>query len=547
VAASRALARGGVWLHGRSSDLLLGAGAGYLLSIPLLAWLGGRLALERWPIELTLALGLLVSTPHYGATLLRVYARREDRHRYRLFAWHVSLGLAALFVAGLYLPALGALLITAYFIWSPWHFAGQNYGLSLMFLRRRGAAVPDAAKRWLYLAYWLSFAAALLVFQMQSSSASFAPEFVADGRGYEVLSAGIPRGVAAPAVALCVAAFLGALALAALGLRRAGAGAGDLLAPALLAATQAQWFVLPALLASRLEPLRNLAFTAVWVSVAHSLQYLWVTSYYARQSGAEPRLLPFYAKALLAGVLIGEIPALLFAPKLLGPLPWSGGLAMLLFAVINLHHFLLDGAVWKLRDGRVARWLLQGESDAPPAAPGRAWAAPAFAGLGALCLAVPLIELWDAHAARSGDVARLESAARRLAFIGRERVGVLSALGAAHVERGEVAQAEDAYRRALALRRDPTVLNNLAWTLAVLRGDEPSAREAVALAEEAVAREADAAGLDTLAAAYAAAGRYPDAVRTAEAALAKSRASELAGPLSERLALYRAGRPYREH
>ena len=40
---------------------------------------------------------------------------------------------------------------------------GQNYGLSLMFLRRRGAEVPPAAKRALYLAYWASFAIALLL------------------------------------------------------------------------------------------------------------------------------------------------------------------------------------------------------------------------------------------------------------------------------------------------------------------------------------------------------------------------------------------------
>src|SRR5262249_27437472 len=153
----------------------------------------------------------------------------------RLFALHASLALAALFVAGLYWPALGALIITVYFVWSPWHFAGQNYGLSLMFLRRGGVSVPLPPRRWLYAAYWLSFAIALLVFQMQSSSASFAPEFVADGRGYRVLSLGIPRAITAPLVALCLAAFLGALALSARGFLRAGARWGDLLAPALLA------------------------------------------------------------------------------------------------------------------------------------------------------------------------------------------------------------------------------------------------------------------------------------------------------------------------
>jgi tetratricopeptide (TPR) repeat protein len=538
--------RGAAWLHGRTSDLLLGAGAGYLVSVPLLAWLAARHSLSDLPIEATLALGLLVSTPHYGATLLRVYERGEDRRRYRLFALYATLALAALFVAGLHSPGLGSLLITLYFAWSPWHFAGQNYGLSLLFLRRRGVTVPPVAKRALYTAYWLSFAIALLAFQMQSGAAGFAPEFVADGRAYDVLVLGIPRAVAAPLGAGLLAAFLAALALAAVRLVRAGARAGDLLAPALLAFTQAQWFVLPALFATRGLLLPGLAFTAVWVSIAHSLQYLWVTSYYARSSGSEARLPIFYLKALLLGSLIGGVPALLFAERALGPLPWAGGLAMLLFAVVNLHHFVLDGAVWKLRDGRVARWLLRDGGAGAGGTPRRGLPAWVWV-VGAVCALVPLIELWDAHAVRSRDVARLETAAERLAFIGRDRVGVLSALGEAHAQRGEAAQAEQAWRRALALRRDPTVLNNLAWTLAVLDGRREVAPEAVSLAEEALrGGPDDAESLDTLAAAYAAAGRYPDAARVAEIALARAGQGELAGPLAARLALYRSGRPFHE-
>ncbi|HVQ27213.1 MAG TPA: hypothetical protein VMV01_18630, partial [Planctomycetota bacterium] len=326
----------GPWLYGPRIDLLLGAGAAYLLSIPLLVWLGSRFSLADFPLEVTLALGLLVSTPHYGATLLRVYERPEDRRRYRFFAVHVSLVLAALFVAGLYLHVLGSFLVTLYFAWSPWHFAGQNYGLSLMFLRRRGVAVPPEAKRALYTAYVMSFAIPLLAFQARSGS-TFAPEFLADGRGYDVLSLGIPRWLAGRLAEVLLAGFLVGLAVAGYRLLRAGARRSDLLAPLLLAATQSLWFVLPALLATHSRPLDGLAFTAVWVSIAHSVQYLWVTSYYAKQSGAAPRLAPYLWKALLAGVLIGEVPAVLFGPRFFGPLAWSGGLSILLFAVINLH------------------------------------------------------------------------------------------------------------------------------------------------------------------------------------------------------------------
>ena len=55
--------------------------------------------------------------------------------------------------------------------------------------------------------------------------------------------------------------------------------------------------------------------------------------------------------------------------------------------------------------------------------------------------------------------------------------------------------------------------------------------------------------LDTLAAALASAGRFDAAVATAELAAERAGAAgkaALAGAIRERLALYRAGRPYRE-
>lgn len=40
--------RGG-WLYGPATDLLLGAGAGYLVSIPLLVLWGGAAGFDSWP------------------------------------------------------------------------------------------------------------------------------------------------------------------------------------------------------------------------------------------------------------------------------------------------------------------------------------------------------------------------------------------------------------------------------------------------------------------------------------------------------------------
>jgi hypothetical protein len=461
---------------------------------------------------------------------------------------HASLGIAAAFVAGVYHAGVGAALVTLYFCWSPWHFAGQNYGLSLMFLRRGGLEVPQGARRALYLAYIGTFLVTLLVFQTRQGSASFAPDFDTDGSGYGVLRLGIPQAVTAVLAPALLALLLGGFGVALVQLRRAGATGLQLATTALLGGIQSLWFVVPVAFSLWGRSLDGLAFTAVWASIAHSIQYLWVTSYSARSADSGFSLPRFYGKALLGGCMIGVVPGLLFAPALLGARPWTGGLAILVFACVNLHHFVLDGAIWKLRDGRVARLLLRPpDPDATPSLVTTRVARVVWA-LGGLCLAVEAVELWDVRAAQGTEISDVSASARRLAWIGRERASVLGRLGDLRAEAGDLDGAFASYRDALDVRRDATVLNNFAWSLAV-RGSAPDAEEAIALAREALQQfgDSDVDTLDTLAAAYAAGGRYEDAIDTAERAVELARDSdpELAADIATRLRVYRTHRSYR--
>jgi len=116
-------------------------------------------------------------------------------------------------------------------------------------------------------------------------------------------------------------------------------------------------------------------------------------------------------------------------------------------------------------------------------------------------------------------------------------------------QRGNTPTAIEHYRRALELRPDESVCNNLAWLYAT-HWDE-SVRdpvEAVELATRAaeLTEFNDVNVLDTLAAAYASAGRFPEAVETAEQALASAEnasEAEVAG-LNEHLRLFRRGEPF---
>jgi tetratricopeptide (TPR) repeat protein len=106
-----------------------------------------------------------------------------------------------------------------------------------------------------------------------------------------------------------------------------------------------------------------------------------------------------------------------------------------------------------------------------------------------------------------------------------------------------------------ALRLDPNLsgaLNNLAWTLATSHDSAlRNGPEAVRLAERACAltHDGEPSFMGTLAAAYAEAGRFPEAVDTAEKAeqlATTSGSAKLAESIRELLDLYRAGKPYHE-
>jgi protein O-mannosyl-transferase len=126
-------------------------------------------------------------------------------------------------------------------------------------------------------------------------------------------------------------------------------------------------------------------------------------------------------------------------------------------------------------------------------------------------------------------------------------------LGVILAGRRQTAEAIAHYREAVRLQPNwLEALNNLAWLLATQPGDKlRNGAEAVRLASYAVelTRTNHPGALDTLAAAYAEAGRFDEAVRTAQ--LAEGLASpaapkDLTAQIHSRLELYRARQPARE-
>jgi len=126
-------------------------------------------------------------------------------------------------------------------------------------------------------------------------------------------------------------------------------------------------------------------------------------------------------------------------------------------------------------------------------------------------------------------------------------------LGMALGQSGRSREAADSYRHALKLNPNlPGALNNLAWILATSSDDQlRNGAEAVPLAEHAceLTHHNQPLFLGTLAAAYAEAGHFPEAVATAEKAeqlATNSGQAAVATKNRQLLEFYRAGKPYRE-
>jgi tetratricopeptide (TPR) repeat protein len=124
-------------------------------------------------------------------------------------------------------------------------------------------------------------------------------------------------------------------------------------------------------------------------------------------------------------------------------------------------------------------------------------------------------------------------------------------LGEAYGALGRRARAAEYFRKAA--EREPRnvfVLNRLGWLLATSPEDGVrNAVRAVEAGEQAVrlTSRQDPVSLDTLAAAYAEAGRFDEAAATAREAIdAAARRGGADPAVAERLSLYTSGRPFRE-
>jgi tetratricopeptide (TPR) repeat protein len=342
------------WIYSPALDLVVGCGA---WSAPLLlfAFFASRYDAQAWTVGFYFV-ALLFNYPHFMATVYRAYHTHREFAKYRIFTLHTAvLLLVAGIVAHLWYPLL-PFLFTLYIYWSPWHYTGQNFGLLLMFARRSGISPTVTERRVLRLAFVASFAILLLSFNTGASNDAL------------ILSLGLAAKVTLPLRVALAAVFFVATGWAFSSLlRRASFRA--LVPSMLLSLTQFLWFLLPALIELvTSHDVPQTRYSSGILAVLHSTQYLWITSYYQRKEARAAGNARWKFSTYLLTLVAGGIALFVPGPWIVSRLFHADFAASFLTftALVNIHHFILDGALWKLRDSRVASLLVSSEQTASP-------------------------------------------------------------------------------------------------------------------------------------------------------------------------------------
>lgn len=334
------------WVYTKGLDLVIGCGA-WSAPLLLLGYFFGSESNSTASIFFY-GMALVFNYPHYMATIYRAYHRRDDFSKYRFYTIHLTILLLLTAVITHWAQALLPLVFTIYLTWSPWHYTGQNFGITMMFANRKGAKPSRTHRNALYISFLASYLLLFLNFHSIPSSDSL------------ILSLGIPSSFAGGAKVFLFFIFLlpGLWSLRSL-VRQSGWRA--MLAPITLFSTQFFWFVLPTILQSfDKTQIPQTRYSSGVLAVMHSAQYLWITSYFARRESldsAESRWRPL---AYFAILVVGGIALFVPGPWIVSYLfKYDFASSFLIFtALVNIHHFLLDGAIWKLRDKRIANLLL---------------------------------------------------------------------------------------------------------------------------------------------------------------------------------------------
>jgi hypothetical protein len=133
------------WIYSKWLDWIVGCGgwSAPLLAVTFLVAPGNS---RGWAIAFYV-MAVIFNYPHFMATVYRAYHSRAQFEKYKIVTLHVTLLVVLTGVVMHASPRFFPWIFTLYIFWSPWHYTGQNFGLTMMFVRRSRTNGDGCARR----------------------------------------------------------------------------------------------------------------------------------------------------------------------------------------------------------------------------------------------------------------------------------------------------------------------------------------------------------------------------------------------------------------
>lgn len=340
---------GSAWPLGRTFvspafDLAFIAG-GLSLVFGILAYGGG---LRFTMADLTLVL-LFGNFAHFAASTVRLYSKPGAvRALPRSLTLWLPIATLAFFTGVLLFAGwLVRYIFAVFVIWSPYHYSAQTYGLAMMYAYRSDCPLTDGQKRGLWWACLVPFLWSLL-----RPDAGVAP--ILQGLGFR--SVPTFEHVRWSVSLLLSAAALATPVVVILRLKRRDTVTLPLIS-VMIVMTNAIWWTF-----------FNYIDAMWWAAIFHGIQYLAiVTIFHVRERARAQgnRYGPLFHTVTFYGACVGAAYVLF----VLWPdtYVWAGFdpllTPQLTVAVINIHHFIVDAYIWRLRKDPNYRTVVDARPD----------------------------------------------------------------------------------------------------------------------------------------------------------------------------------------
>jgi hypothetical protein len=291
----------------------------------------------------------VVNHPHFSATSARLYRSRSTIMQFPVTALVVPVVIVGVALLALVNPGpVAPWFLKLFLFWSSYHFSAQTLGISLLYARRAGLVVDGLTRRCLSVFIFSSFLAPMLRAESRIIGMTY----------YDVT---LPTFGLMPEIwdfFRLVMLISGCLAFVLL-LRAAWQQEKQVpLLMLLPAATQFVWFIPGATVPGFVE----------FVPAYHSLQYLFIAwLMQLKEKQAEQKIIPsrqYVTRESLRWLTI-NIAGGIFLFWLLPKGGQSLGLAAtatqtwgIVIAAVQIHHFFVDGVIWKLKNPQVGQPLM---------------------------------------------------------------------------------------------------------------------------------------------------------------------------------------------